>query len=110
MPRAIPTLGYRSRSEAVLALQAKGLSDLQIAAEIGIPKERVSALATSGWRARRPAEAAARTVVVPIETLEALRPAALARGISLNVLVRQLLEHIVDDKLVGAILDDGRQP
>ena len=38
--------------------------------------------------------------------LNKLRPAAAARGTSVNRLVRQLLDVIANDKLTGAILDD----
>lgn len=107
MPVAIPTLGYRSRSEAVCSLRAQGLSRQEVADKIGIDVGKVAALETSGYRAKRPAEASARTIVVPIDTLERLRPFADFRQISVNALVRRLLDHIADDKLVDPILDDA---
>jgi hypothetical protein len=121
MPRRIPTLGYPSRSEAVLALQARGQSDAQIARAIGIPAAAVSALANSALRSgkrqrhrldpdtlgQERAEAAdRRTVVFYTEALDRLQPAAAARGLHVNELVRLLIDTIVDGNLVGAVLDD----
>jgi len=57
-------------------------------------------------RAARPSEQMARTVVVPADTLDRLQADADARGITVNVLVRDLLAEIGDSKLVTAILDD----
>ena len=121
MPRRIPTLGYRSRSEAVLALQGRGQSDAQIARAIGISVATVSALANSALRSgkrqvhrldpdtprKERAEAAdRRTVVFYSESLDRLQPAAAARGLHVNELVRLLIDTIVDGDLVGAVLDD----
>ena len=53
MPARKPCLGYRSRSDAVLALTEAGRSVDQIAAMTDIPKGNVSALMTSARRRRR---------------------------------------------------------
>ena len=117
MPVAKPTLGYPSRTAAVLALRSQGLCDGAIARNIGIDQKTVSALASSGKRAHlypsefrkrkiRPSEKSARTVVIENVVLLRLHPHAKARGISVNEMVRRLVETAVDDDLVDSILDD----
>lgn len=101
-----PTLGYPSRTAAVQALRAAGITDPEIAQRIGIRRETVAALAASGERRVRPAERNGRTVVFPVDILTALAPHAVARGISVNELARRVVEAVVDDNLVTAVLDD----
>lgn len=60
-------------------------------------------------RAARAEAADRRTVVFYVEALDKLRPDAEVRGMHVNELVRLLIDRIVDDKLVGAILDDGEE-
>jgi hypothetical protein len=111
MPMAKPTLGYPSRTAAVQAMQRQGIADRKIAERIGINTSTVAALANSGRRAdkrqRRPAEEHGRTVLFPVDILDALRPAAAARGITVNTLARRLVEAVIDDDLIDAVLDDG---
>lgn len=57
-------------------------------------------------RAIRPSEQNGRTVVVPVDILDRLRPYATARGISANELVRRLVDVAVDEGLIDSILDD----
>jgi len=109
-------LGYPSRSEAVLALTEQGLKDSEIATRTGIPRKNISkfryyALRHSACRRRdaslcRKADADFRTVRCPIETLDGLRPFAAAQGVTVNELVCRLLDAIVADHLVAAVLDD----
>lgn len=107
MGAAKPTLGYPSRTAAVLALRSQGLDDVEIACRIGIRREAVSALAWSAeGRRRRPAEANGRTVVFPVTVLARLIPYAAARSISTNELARRIVEAAVDDSIVDAVLDD----
>jgi uncharacterized protein (UPF0264 family) len=40
-------------------------------------------------------------------TLQQLRPEAAARGTSVPQLIRDVIEVVATDKLVGAVLDDG---
>lgn len=47
-----------------------------------------------------------RNVAVPLDTFEALLPAARERGISVTALVQRLLETIGTEKMVTAVLDD----
>lgn len=114
MPTAKPCLGYPSRTDAVLALLDAGETPRQIAGKIGVTPGTVHALANSGARrtlstdkrngARpRPDH---RTVVFEVETLAALSLHADRRGISTNMLVRRLIDTIVDADMVDAVLDD----
>lgn len=108
MPAAKPTLGYPSRTEAVLGLRREGLSAPQIADKIGIDVKAVAALEASAGRrggVRRPADRG-RVVLLPAETLRALGPAAAQRGITANCLARRIVKAVVADGLVDAVLDD----
>lgn len=104
----IPTNGYRSRTEAVLAMRRNGASTKHIASTLGITAKNVLALEESAQRGRqrRPREAAARTIVFPIDVFNALGPHARKRNISVNELARRLVEHALDDDLIDSILDD----
>ena len=108
MPPAKPTLGYPSRTAAVVGLRATGSSSSQIAAAIGIDTATVAALEHSAGRRRqrRPAEAHGRTVLFPQDILEALRPHAVSREISPNELARRIVDTVLDEGLIDAVLDD----
>lgn len=102
-----PTLGYPTRTAAVEALREQRLSTGEIAARIGISRAAVTALEHSaGRRKTRPAEQLGRTVLFPADVLEALRPHAERRGVHPNALARRIVECVVDDDLVDAVLDD----
>lgn len=109
MSVAKPTLGYPSRTAAVVALRGEGLTPAAIAAKIGIKRETVAALEHSARRGRptRPTEEQGRTIVFPIDLLDELRPHAERRSVHVNALVRRLIECIVDDDLVTAVLGDA---
>lgn len=102
-------LGYPSLTDAIHALRRKGLTTREIADQIGRTTYTVVALELNGGKPRavRPAERMGRTVVLAIDVLDALRPAAERRSISVNELVRRLIETIADDKLVDSVLDDA---
>lgn len=105
-----PTLGYASRTEAVIALRGQGFSTRHIAGRLGIGVGTVSALEHSagrGKRTSRPAEQLGRTVVFPIDILAALGPHAAKRNMHPNSLARLIVETVVDDDMVDAVLDDG---
>jgi hypothetical protein len=109
-----PTLGYPSKTEAVLALAASGLTPRQIADRIDIELKNVVSLMISAngtkKRAKRPSEQQGRTVLFPIDTLYRLRAAAAARGITVNELARRIVETAVDEGLIDSILDDDEEP
>lgn len=107
-----PTLGYPSRTAAIHALRAQGLSTRQIAEAIGIPTQRVSALELNGGGERRlreepPSEQLGRVVTVSIDVLDALSPHAARRGMHVNSLARKIITTVVRENMIDAVLDDG---
>jgi len=106
---AKPTLGYATRTDAVLALRAQRVSTAEIARRLEIEPKTVTALAHSAGRRRRatrPSEEMGRTIVFPVDILDALRPHAAKRGMHVNSLARRIVETVVDEKMVDALLDD----
>lgn len=108
----IPTLGWPTRTDAVLALRAQGKTSLEIAGMIGIPHKTVAALEHSAARRRAPrndavAGGAGRAVLFDPRVLARLGPNAASRGITTNELARRIVEAVACDNLVDAILDDG---
>ena len=106
---AKPTLGFPSRTEALQAFRAQGVPTREIARRLGVAVKTVSALEQSAARTRRirPAEEMGRTVVVPVDVLDALAPHAARRGLSVNALVRRIVETVADEGIVDAVLDDA---
>jgi predicted transcriptional regulator len=105
-----PALGYPSRTAAVLGLRQQGLSTGQIAQALGIENKTVSALELGSSRPRRepaPSTMLGRTVVIPIDVLNALGPHAARRCISVNALARLIISTVVDDGMIDAVLDDA---
>lgn len=96
-----PTLGYRSRTEAVLALRDQGLTTGEIAKKIGIPDARVGALEAAARR-----RGAGSSIRFARDELAPLKPDAAARGIAVEDLVRRLVTTIGREKMVDAVLDD----
>jgi hypothetical protein len=105
-----PTMGHRSRTDAVLALRASGLTTRQIADRIGIAENTVTALEHSAGRRRlrpkRPAEENGRTILFPLRLLDRLGPHAARRNMHPNSLARLIVETVVDEGLVDSVLDD----
>lgn len=104
MGKAIPTLGYPSRTAAAVALREQGLKYDEIAVRMEVSTSAVSGLLSS---AASRGNRAARTIVVPVEILEQLSPHAVLRGIRVNDLVRKILRCITDDNMTDAVLDDA---
>ena len=110
----VPTLGYRSRTDAVLALRAGGMTTREIADAIGIEPNSVTALEASAKRRsgeritqlHSAAEPDRRTVVFARDVLSRLRLHASRRGITPNELIRRLVETALDDDMIDAVLDD----
>lgn len=100
----IPTLGYPSRTAAVLALSARGMSDSAIARATGIAVSSVAALRCS---ARRRADRL--ELIVTRAALARLQAEAARRGQYTRTLAARILETVVRDDLIGAVLDDEDQ-
>lgn len=100
------TLGYPSRTDAVVALRRQGKSTHEIAERIGIQPKNVAALENSALRSKK-RTFGNRTVVFPVEVLARLVPHANRRDVSANELARRIVEHALDDNMIDAILDDG---
>lgn len=107
-----PTLGYPSRTAAIIAMRAERIPTDEIARRIGIEAKTVAALELSAGRARsrrdpRPHEAICRTVLFPVDVLDALGPHAARRGIHPNRLARLIVETVVDENMIDAVMDDA---
>lgn len=101
-----PTLGFATRTDAVLALRRQSLSTKEIAERIGIEHKAVTALESSAGRSRSRTEEC-RTVLFAVELLDQCRPHAARRGITANELARRIVEAAIEDKMVDAVLDDA---
>ena len=106
-----PTLGYPTRTEAVVALREKGVSISDIAAQMGIAKSTVSALYcfSRGTRKRVKSSPFGR-IEVPREMLENLVSHAKKRHVNVNRLATMIIRAVVEGSLVDAVLDDGASP
>ena len=104
------TLGFPSRTDAVLALRGQGLTTRQIAQRIGIEDQTVTALEHSAGRNTRkprPVEELQRTVLFPKDVLDALGPHAARRNMHANHLARLIVSTVVDENMIDAVLDDA---
>ncbi|MBF6560522.1 MAG: hypothetical protein IVW56_09545 [Candidatus Binataceae bacterium] len=77
--------------------------------KLGVKHATVTALERSAGRrrAQRPSEAMGRTVLFAVDILEALGPHAAKRGMHPNHLARLIVETVVDEGMIDAVLDDG---
>lgn len=103
-----PTLGYPCRSEAVMALIEQGLSQAEIATRIGIKPSTVAVHCHYLRRGRgdRGYPKFAR-IRIERDALAPLASHAAARGVTVDILARRILQAVVDGNLVDAVLDDG---
>jgi hypothetical protein len=103
------TLGYAARTDAVLALRKRGFTTREIALRIGIEPKTVVALECSASR-RKDRGTCQRTSpaigAIPLATISRLRPHAAKRFISVDRLMREIIDAVADGDLVDAVLDD----
>lgn len=103
----------RVRDRAI-SLGEDGLSPRQAGQQLGV----ISSTVSRWYRQARdaghdipyfsPRRGPARPVVrIDAALADALRPAALARGVAVEVLARQLLDAVLRDGLIEAVLDAG---
>lgn len=107
----IPALGYPSRTAAVVALRAEGLSTAQIAERLGIKRTEVNSLE---WRASHPRSARRRgyagpIISIPPQAVEQLRPHINRRRMSLVELATQIITRVAGGGLVDQVLDGNRK-
>ena len=112
MGAAKPCLGYPSRTAAVHALRAQGMSTRDIGRAIGIEDKTVIALELGSGHKRpvRVSEELGRTVIISTKVLDALGPHAARRCISVNNLARLIISTVVDEGMIDAVLDDDGRP
>ncbi len=96
-----PTLGYPTRTAAVEAMLAQGLSRREIAREIGASENSIQMLIYLAER-----RLSDRRIVLQRAMAEALRGEAGRRGTTPCELARCLLEAIVRDELFDALLGE----
>lgn len=105
---AKPSLGFPTRTAAVLALHDDGLNVHQIAAQLETTACRVrSTLSVAQSRAEYTERSG--KLVIPFAVAANLQIDAEIRGISVSRLAARLLETIVTDGLIDAVLDDARE-
>ncbi len=104
MPRTTPCLNYSSRSAAVRALYAKGLSWNEIADLTGIDKRSVASYMPRKRKDDRWKHSL--SVRIPAYLLPVLAAEAEKRDLTPTGLVRAIVTAAVDEALIPAILDD----
>jgi hypothetical protein len=105
-----PCLGFPNRTAAVLALRKRGVPTEIIAARVGITANQVLALESSAGRyEKRPAPKVVATdsaLLLPPQLLQALTPHASRRGTKPAMLAFSIIETVIADDMVDAVLDD----
>jgi hypothetical protein len=106
-----PVMGYPSQTAAIRALNAKGMRRSEIAQLLGMKTKDVTsaALTATKHRAKSFAYDKPQQVYLGLETIAALKPYADARGIMPTKLVQMLIDTVVRDGMVDAVLDDREQ-
>ena len=104
---AKPIAGFPSRTAAVLAMEERGIDRAEIARRLDLNVSLVSSLIlNSRGRPRLPSAEYNGYLRVPFVDRDALLPAAVARRTSISDIAGRLLNAIVEDGLIEAILDD----
>lgn len=103
--RRKPIAGFATQAEACLALTEEGLSPEAIGEKIGRDANHVRAAMR-----RLKAPPRARTFALPLRLASALEPAADARGVTPVELAVELIELIVRDQVVDALLGEPGDP
>lgn len=111
MAVARPCMGFPSRTDAVVYLASKGMTDREIARAISVqhPLDPIAHTTVSKLRHSR-IKALPRTpleIRLPKATAARLTALATARGQHTHRLAAQIIEIVVSDDLLNAILDDG---
>lgn len=119
-----PCLGYPTTTAAASALLAEGFAREEVARQLGITTARLSSLVDQHGNPRKsrtldgrgtaaPLPQAAKmrdhvaTVTISLATIEALRPHARRRDMSVEALVRAIVDTVALERMVDEVLDDG---
>lgn len=104
-----PCFGFPSRTAAIAAFRAHGMSTQEIAIKIGISVSTVSALEVGSSRPKIdvPGQYYGRCMLLPVDVIDALGPAAAKRNISASHLARMIVCTVIDEGLIDAVLDDA---
>ena len=109
--RGIPTLGYETRTAAVLALRKEGMSRREVAQKLDTTIANVKNI--EAYAAKKPEilktrrKQYRRRITISVPTADNLERFASARSITFQELARRLLDTIARDGLVDSVLDDG---
>lgn len=103
-----PVMGYPSQTAAIRALKAEGKPSDEIAALLGMKPKNVTSAANTATKHRAMSFAydKPQQVYLGVQTIAALKPHADARGIKPTKLVQMLIDAVVRDDMVDAVLDD----
>lgn len=99
-----PCLGYRSITQACVALDAKGKSLEEIGRLVNRTPDVVASLLCN---AAQRAAFSALNVKTPVRTNIAFQIAAAERGVTAAELASTVLTAVAEDGLFAAVLDDG---
>ena len=94
MGKRKPTLGYPSRTMAVIGLREQGLSGAEIAEKIGIHRGTVGAIESS-YRASVKAKQGRRSVVISREQTRMLHLHAERRGVGIEALLQRIVDTVI---------------
>lgn len=111
---AKPVLGYPSRSAAAKALRDQGRSWNEVGQQIGVTAKIARTLAHGVTRKREStietaigiSPEAAVKALIPYHMRESFRDHAARRGVSQARLIQTILDKVIEDDLVDAVLDD----
>jgi transcriptional regulator len=96
------TLGFPSKSAAIIALRDRGLTEGQVAKRLGMRPRTVSSMEV---RARRRLK---RSFDLPENLFQDLKTQAWMRGLRPDILAERLLTTIISDRLIDAVLDEEK--
>lgn len=104
---AKPICGYESQSAAIRAMLAQNIDRRVIATRLGVPMTRYSALEATALRSggirKKPRALGAR---LSRDLTEKARRHARRRGLSVQEFLHALVETVLTDDIVDAVLDD----
>jgi predicted transcriptional regulator len=94
-------MGYPSKAEAVRVFHARGMNAIQIAKHTGISRTRVN-----GYLSVDRQKTAMVRLTLRADTIQRLRSEAAQRGIDGPDLCRKIIEVVIADSMIDAVLDE----